>query len=135
MYVVMTTAELFQYAGFVAGIDGTDRTGVQDAFGWDGRNLETESTGISQSELDAFEICVPEHVARRMGILAPRGEFWISRAVEGDGTASKPGPKALPPKRPLPRKGEPVQLQLIATSPDQQDASCGHLEHEDRFLL
>ena len=130
MYVVMTTAELFQYTGFVAGIDGTDDTGVQDTFGWDGRELETESTGISQSELDAFEICVPERVARRMGILAPRGEYWISRAVEGGGSASKPGPKALPPARPLPRKGEPVQLQLVPIPADLDDLSCSHMEHE-----
>lgn len=113
MYVVMTTAELFQFTGFVSGIDGTERTGVQDTLGWDGRDLETENTGISQSELDAFEICLPEYLARRMGILAPRGEWWISRAVEGSGSASKPGPKAMAPDRELPEKGKPVQLQLV----------------------
>ena len=124
MYVVMTTAELFQYTGYWRGIDGTEDSGVEDNFGWNGRDLESESTGISRSELDAFEICVPEYAARRMGILAPRGEYWISRAVEGSGSASEPAPKALPPARPLPRKGEPVQLQLISTPANLEDASC-----------
>ncbi len=113
MYVVMTTAELFQYTGYWRGIDDTYDSGVEKCLGWDFRSLDPEYTGISKSELDAFEICIPESVARRMGILAPRGEFWIRRAVESGESASKSVPQAMPPTRPLPHKGEPVQLELV----------------------
>lgn len=120
MYVVMTTAELFQYVGFIAGIDSTGASGDEDIFGWDYRDLETESTGISQSELDAYEICIPERIARQKGILAPRGEDWIRRAVEAGERG--PIPKAMPPNRPPPEKGKPVQLQLVPIPADQDDS-------------
>ena len=135
MYVVMTTAELFQYTGFITGIDGTENTGVRALFGWGGRDLAT-FTGISQSELDAFEICIPERVARRLRILAPRGEFWISQAVgsskwpESGEWPLKPVPEAIAPDRPLPEKGKPFQLQLVPSPVDQDDFSCSHMEHE-----
>ncbi len=104
MYVVMTTAEIFQYASRYG------NSGIEENLGWDAQDLETESTGISQSELAAFEICVPEYRARRMGILAPRGEYWISRTVERDAVGERmPIPWAMCPDRPLPSKGEPVQ--------------------------
>ena len=140
MYVVMTTAELFQYTGYWRGFDGREESGVEDTLGWDFRELETENTGISQSELDQFEICLPSRIARRMGILAPRGEFWIKRAVDGGAclecgywTAS-PVPQAIAPDRPLPSKGEPVQLRLVPIPGDQDDSpcsSCGYMGPEE----
>ena len=131
MYVVMTTAELFQYTGCWAGISGTEDSGVEDNLGWDYRSLEPEYTGISKSELDAFEICLPERVARRMGILAPRGEYWIKRAVENGEWPSSQVPQAIPPTRPLPCKGEPAQLQLVPRCVDLKDKLCSGMKSEE----
>jgi len=103
MYIVMTIGELGLHAGY-----GED---VLDRFGWDHRNLEPESTGISADELDEFEICVPEAVARRFGIVADRGERWISRFLNYRNCFIIPQAEA--PRRKLPTKEEPVRRELF----------------------
>ena len=103
MYIVMTIGELGLHAGY-----GED---VLDRFGWDYRNLEPESTGISADEIDEFEICVPEAVARDFGIIADRGERWISRFLNYPDDFIIPQAKA--PERELPTKEEPIPQELF----------------------
>ena len=104
MYIVMTIGELGLHAGF-----GCD---VLDRFGWDYRNLSPECTGISDEELDKFEICIPEAVARDFGIVADRGERWISRFLNYPDNFTIPQAEA--PKRELPTKDEPVHQELFS---------------------
>jgi len=103
MYVVMTIGELGLHAGY--------ELDVFDRLGWDYRDLNPEWTGICGEELDKFEICVPEAVARDFGIIADRGERWISRFLNyADDFII---PQAEAPRRKLPTKEEPVPQELF----------------------
>ena len=99
MYIVMTIGELGLHAGY--GMD------VMDRFGWDCRQLDPENTGISGEELDKFEICVPESVAREFGIISDRGERWIRRFLNWPDDLIIPQAEA-PPNPNLPTQEEPA---------------------------
>ncbi len=103
MYIVMTISELQLYAGL--SLD------VMDRLYWDPRDLLPENTGISDAELDKFEVCVPEAVAREFGIISERGERWISRFLNLPDDYAIPQAKA--PERTLPTKEEPVPKELF----------------------
>ena len=103
MYVVMTIEELWMNCGL------SDT--VCDTFGWDVRDLDEEYRGIPWEELKAFEVCMDGPTARRLGLLCPRGEFWIERLL------TLPGEKyyawADLPKRELPDGGHPYRKKLV----------------------
>ena len=103
MYVVMTIGELELHAGL--SLD------VMDRLYWDPHQLLPEYTGISDEELDRFEVCIPESVARDFGIIADRGERWISRFLNWRADIMIPQAKA--PKRKLPTKEEPVTKDMF----------------------
>ena len=104
MYVVMTVCELRMHCGL-----GEE---VCDSLGWDQRDLWSEYSGVSHDVIDQFEICIPGSVARRMGILSPRGEKWIERYLHHAKDSAYYEAIAL--ERELPRPGEAFVTKLVS---------------------
>ena len=107
MYMVMTIEELWLNCGL--------SENVCDSFGWDRRQLQEEYCGIPWDELKKFEVCMCGGVARRIGLIRPRGEEWIDRFL------TLPGDRgyawAQVPCRALPEKGDDHHQQLVPGNP------------------
>lgn len=129
MYVVLTLAELELYAGWFSGWNGECHTGIDDALGYDFRDFDsTIHKKVPREVFDACEITLSEWQARKFGILAPRGEYWIKNASQSgyfDGNI----PEAKMPETRL--TGYPSEL-LESTdgSPDELQTQTGSPEED-----
>ena len=113
MYVVMTLEELWLNCGL--------SMDVCDTFWWDIRSLEEEHCGIPWEELKKYEVCMCDGVARRLGLVRPRGEEWIDRFLTLPGDRGYSWAQA--PKRKLPSRGDKYEPRFVdeagSSTPDR----------------